>query len=511
MDRANNDVVVVNPRPGSLPLVRRRAPTLRSIAVASRRNLPRRSERRQGHPRPRRRPPCSNGPDLAVGGMELTLTTLSLRRSLVGRHVFRDDLEDGHLGRFQRTSPSVTLPPKAPRLERSQSTLGLTRDRASKFSNDADLDSPRPGRRAKRAAETRPGRQNARSDPVFVRHLISTLGGEGGAGAGHVCGGAGATKRIGGKGATACTAAAQGRCRGAPAATCSGPAELPRPLGALSGRGSHTIARWSRAAERANASKVRFDERGLAPCVMQDSRSGEVLTLAYMNGRPCASPSRPARSISTAAVAGDLAQGRHLGQHPAAPPAPIRLRRRCPRRAGRACRPACHTGERSCFYRDLEGTADPAEDAPPVPASRSPVPMKRSLCSSALWSPASRAAPRRAATRSSCSTIRLAGSKVKEEAGEVQGGQTRVRGAGRRGGRRRHLPPRGAAALARRLDGRGAADPQWPSRDEPVSRSRRLARTRADLDRARELARGGQRPRSATVRRRHRDPGLAPS
>jgi phosphoribosyl-ATP pyrophosphohydrolase/phosphoribosyl-AMP cyclohydrolase len=32
-----------------------------------------------------------------------------------------------------------------------------------------------------------------------------------------------------------------------------------------------------------DAAKVRFDERGLVPCVMQDARSGEVLTLAYMN------------------------------------------------------------------------------------------------------------------------------------------------------------------------------------------------------------------------------------
>jgi phosphoribosyl-ATP pyrophosphohydrolase/phosphoribosyl-AMP cyclohydrolase len=32
-----------------------------------------------------------------------------------------------------------------------------------------------------------------------------------------------------------------------------------------------------------NAAKIRFDERGLVPCVMQDSRTGEVLTLAYMN------------------------------------------------------------------------------------------------------------------------------------------------------------------------------------------------------------------------------------
>jgi phosphoribosyl-AMP cyclohydrolase / phosphoribosyl-ATP pyrophosphohydrolase len=30
--------------------------------------------------------------------------------------------------------------------------------------------------------------------------------------------------------------------------------------------------------------QIRFDEHGLVPCVMQDHASGEVLTLAYMNG-----------------------------------------------------------------------------------------------------------------------------------------------------------------------------------------------------------------------------------
>jgi phosphoribosyl-ATP pyrophosphohydrolase/phosphoribosyl-AMP cyclohydrolase len=29
--------------------------------------------------------------------------------------------------------------------------------------------------------------------------------------------------------------------------------------------------------------EIRFDENGLVPCVVQDSRTGEVLTLAYMN------------------------------------------------------------------------------------------------------------------------------------------------------------------------------------------------------------------------------------
>jgi phosphoribosyl-ATP pyrophosphohydrolase/phosphoribosyl-AMP cyclohydrolase len=30
-------------------------------------------------------------------------------------------------------------------------------------------------------------------------------------------------------------------------------------------------------------SQIAFDERGLVPCVVQDWRTGEVLTLAYMN------------------------------------------------------------------------------------------------------------------------------------------------------------------------------------------------------------------------------------
>jgi phosphoribosyl-AMP cyclohydrolase / phosphoribosyl-ATP pyrophosphohydrolase len=34
--------------------------------------------------------------------------------------------------------------------------------------------------------------------------------------------------------------------------------------------------------------------------------------------------------------------------------------------------PACHTGQRSCFYRDLDGTADPAPDAAPAPGEPGP-------------------------------------------------------------------------------------------------------------------------------------------
>ena len=34
--------------------------------------------------------------------------------------------------------------------------------------------------------------------------------------------------------------------------------------------------------------------------------------------------------------------------------------------------PACHTGQRSCFYRELEGSADPAPDAPPADGEPAP-------------------------------------------------------------------------------------------------------------------------------------------
>ena len=70
--------------------------------------------------------------------------------------------------------------------------------------------------------------------------------------------------------------------------------------------------------------------------------------------------------------------------------------------------PACHTGERSCFYRDLEG------DAP------SPPPHEALRGARAHARRARRASAPRAPTRSSCSPIpQRIGEKVREEADEV--------------------------------------------------------------------------------------------
>src|SRR5215211_4524482 len=118
---------------------------------------------------------------------------------------------------------------------------------------------------------------------------------------------------------------------------------------------------------------INFDERGLVPCVVQDWRTGEVLTVAYMNEEALDRTrrtgevhlySRSRRDIwHKGATSGNVQRVRQL-RYDCDGDAVVAL----VEPAG----PACHTGERSCFYRDLDGTADPATDAPPAPGEPSP-------------------------------------------------------------------------------------------------------------------------------------------
>jgi phosphoribosyl-ATP pyrophosphohydrolase/phosphoribosyl-AMP cyclohydrolase len=169
-----------------------------------------------------------------------------------------------------------------------------------------------------------------------------------------------------------------------------------------------------------NAAKVRFDERGLAPCVIQDSRSGEVLTVAYMNED----------SLRLTLESGEVhlfSRSRreiwHKGGTSGNVQRVVQLRYDCDGDAVVAlvepAGPACHTGERSCFYRDLEGSADPAPDAPAAPDEPLPVPFE------ALAALERTLAERQARRPAGSYTVQLLddpgriGAKVREEAGEV--------------------------------------------------------------------------------------------
>jgi phosphoribosyl-AMP cyclohydrolase / phosphoribosyl-ATP pyrophosphohydrolase len=169
-----------------------------------------------------------------------------------------------------------------------------------------------------------------------------------------------------------------------------------------------------------NASRVRFDERGLAPCVIQDSRTGEVLTLAYMNEE----------ALRLTLESGEMhlySRGRDEIWHKGATSGHFQrvtqLRYDCDGDAIVAlvepAGPACHTGERSCFYRDLEGTAESAVDAPPAPGEPVPVPFEALAELERTLIERRRERPAGSYTVELLEDPSLAASKVKEEAAEV--------------------------------------------------------------------------------------------
>jgi phosphoribosyl-ATP pyrophosphohydrolase/phosphoribosyl-AMP cyclohydrolase len=120
---------------------------------------------------------------------------------------------------------------------------------------------------------------------------------------------------------------------------------------------------------------ISFDERGLVPCVVQDHASGEVLTHAYMNAEALR------RTIETGEVflfSRSRDEIWHKGETSGNVQRLRQLRYDCDGDALVAlvepAGPACHTGERSCFYRELGGAAATEKDAPradgePAPAA----------------------------------------------------------------------------------------------------------------------------------------------
>jgi phosphoribosyl-ATP pyrophosphohydrolase/phosphoribosyl-AMP cyclohydrolase len=108
-----------------------------------------------------------------------------------------------------------------------------------------------------------------------------------------------------------------------------------------------------------------YDERGLVACVVQDWATGEVLTLAYMN----------AIALERTRATGELhlwSRSReelwHKGETSGNTQTVKALRVDCDGDALLAlvepAGPACHTGERTCFYRGDLAAGAPHETLP---------------------------------------------------------------------------------------------------------------------------------------------------
>ena len=100
---------------------------------------------------------------------------------------------------------------------------------------------------------------------------------------------------------------------------------------------------------------IKFDEKGLIPAIVQDAETSEVLMLAYMN----------AESLRLTLESGETwfwSRSREEFWHKGATSGNIQrvveIRVDCDADTllirVRPVGPACHTGERSCFYRSID-------------------------------------------------------------------------------------------------------------------------------------------------------------
>jgi phosphoribosyl-ATP pyrophosphohydrolase/phosphoribosyl-AMP cyclohydrolase len=152
-------------------------------------------------------------------------------------------------------------------------------------------------------------------------------------------------------------------------------------------------------------SEIAFDERGLVPCIVQDWRSGEVLTLAYMNAESLRRTRETGEMHFFSRSRGELW---HKGATSGNTQAVRAIRYDCDGDALLAlvepAGPACHTGERTCFHR---GVLDPGAAHEALPA------LERTIAARA------NARPEGSYTAALLAEPGLIGAKVQEEAEEV--------------------------------------------------------------------------------------------
>jgi phosphoribosyl-ATP pyrophosphohydrolase/phosphoribosyl-AMP cyclohydrolase len=150
---------------------------------------------------------------------------------------------------------------------------------------------------------------------------------------------------------------------------------------------------------------IAFDERGLAPVIVQDWRTGEVLTLAYMNRDAL---DRTQSSGQTWFWSRSRAELWHKGATSGNVQTVRELRYDCDADALLAlvepAGPACHTGERTCFHN---GATEPAPHEA-LPA------LERTIADRAAA-----ANPGESYTAKLLANPAFVGEKVEEEAEEV--------------------------------------------------------------------------------------------
>jgi phosphoribosyl-ATP pyrophosphohydrolase/phosphoribosyl-AMP cyclohydrolase len=151
--------------------------------------------------------------------------------------------------------------------------------------------------------------------------------------------------------------------------------------------------------------EIAFDDRGLVPCVVQDWRTGEVLTLAYMNEEALA---RTRESGQTHFWSRSRQELWHKGATSGNVQQVRALRYDCDLDAVLAlvepAGPACHTGARTCFHNGDTVEAAPHEA---LPALERTVASRRDERPEGSWTAKLLADPP------------LIGAKVREEAEEV--------------------------------------------------------------------------------------------
>src|SRR5436309_1205631 len=111
---------------------------------------------------------------------------------------------------------------------------------------------------------------------------------------------------------------------------------------------------------------IAYDERGLVPCVVQDWRTGEVLTLAYMNEESLALTRETGETHFFSRSRQELW---HKGETSGNVQKVRELRYDCDLDAVLAlvepAGPACHTGKRTCFHN---GEVEPPAAYEALPA-----------------------------------------------------------------------------------------------------------------------------------------------